>query len=155
MTQLALTSKDFFFSSHYMLKRLFFVSALKVLSKFYKLILARGFKKRLQRPATSFFFSPRFSLFLRFFSPSLANLGKTTQNKRYTGYVSHFSRSIVVYYITHTQVPLPSLEFVRRRTRRTSGIQMQKETRDKGWRGAEIHRRGGRGECGRRNRDVD
>lgn len=67
MTQLALTSKKFF-SSHYMLNA-FFISALKVSSKFYKLILASGFKKRLQRPTTSprFVFSPlllRFILFL-------------------------------------------------------------------------------------------
>jgi len=67
MTQLALTSKDFFFTLH--AKRLLFTSALKVLSKFYKLILARGFKKRPQRPTS-------FPLFFALFSFSFVDLGK-------------------------------------------------------------------------------
>jgi len=88
MTQLALISKKFF-SSHYMLNA-FSIPALKVFSKFYKLILASGFKKRLQRSTMfpPFYFSP---LFLRFFFVT----SESTQNKRYTGYACRLSQSIL------------------------------------------------------------
>lgn len=88
MTQLALMSKDFFFFTLHA-KRLLFTSALKVLSKFYKLILARGFKKRPQRPTTSF---------PLFFSFSLVDLGKWYAR----GTCLSFRRKITL------QIPLPS-----------------------------------------------
>lgn len=116
MTQLALTSKDFFFFTLHA-KRLLF--ALKVFSKFYKLILARGFIKRPRRPTTSF---PLFSSALFFFS--FIDLGKISDT-----HGVRVSRSVVeLHYKFH---------FLRRRTRRTSGVQMQKERREGG---TEIHR---------------
>lgn len=132
MTQLALTSKDFFFFTLHA-KRLLFVSALKVLSKFYKLILARGFKKRPQRPTTSF---PLLSSAL--FSFSLVDLEKISDT-----HGVRVSRSVVELHYKFRFLR----QFVCRRTRRTSGVQMQKE-RDGG---TEIHRGRKRRMCGGRN----
>lgn len=121
---------------------LLFVSVLKVLSKFYKLILARADLKRdfgVQRHRFSFLFLPQF--FCAFLTLSAKILGKTTQSKRYTGYVSHFSRFVLVYYITHTQVlPHPSFQEGR------AEYKCKKKQGTRGRRGAEIHRRGERGE---------
>lgn len=111
-----LTSKDFF-SSHYILNAFFSPSALKVLSKFYKLILARGFKKRPQHPTTSF------PLFIPSALFSLDDLGKISG----THGVRVF-RSVVELHYEFRFLRW----FVCRRTRRLSGVQMQKERRDRG-----------------------
>lgn len=109
-------------------------SALKVLSKFYKLILARGFKKRPQHPTTSF------PLFIPSALFSLVDLGKISG----THGVRVF-RSVVE---LHYEFRLLRW-FVCRRTRRLSGVQMQKRKkgRGEGGRGMEIHRGRKRRKC--------
>jgi hypothetical protein len=129
MTQLALMSKKFF-SSHYMLNGVS-IPALKVFSKFYKLILASGFKKRLQRSTMfpPFCFSP---LFLRFFFIT----SESTQNKRYTGYAYRLSQSIL------------EIHYKFRRERSTNAKKKRGREGD-----TEIHR--GSRKYGGRNQDVE
>lgn len=166
-----------------MLKRLsLFVSVLKVLSKFYKLILARADLKRGTSASDDddvgfpFSFSPRFILFLVSapFSPSL---WPTLERRRKISgvhgvhgvHVSRLSLSFrpSVLHYAHTS---PSASFV---PGRTSGHTNAKRSQGRGREGgregeggAEIHRRGERGErwsrrrrrtrgrkCGGRNKD--
>lgn len=158
MTQLVLTSKDFFFFLLHAKTPFFF--ALKVLSKFYKLILARGFKETSASDDIVFF--PRFSLCSCIFISlplSWPNLGKTTQNKRGTR-VSHLSFPSYQCITLRTQGPASfvSSSFVAE-ARRTSGEYKckKKEGTRRGWRSAEVQSAGEGGEemWKRRNKDVD